>query len=345
MSKALSESESTLAERAVFRAVVGNPPYQSSTGIESVQNIFHEAQEITLLVSEYSSLIYPAGRWIMRSGKGMREFGDYLLNSPRLRSLRYFDARETLQLFPGTLIRDGVGIVLVVPEAFGNSESFQLNGELLKRPGTALIPVEAYLARVVEKLREQFPRTVREGILSRGHFGIESSFAEINPNKVLLVSESIYPPKHMSDPIKLFTNDKSGALGRTKWFWVERDEITRGREELGRWKVITRSGIQGHEDELEFLVAPPETAIARSHVIVRTFTSEREAQGLKSYLQTDFAKLMFSASMVGRLSALGVFVPDIAEARNPRTGLTGWDSHWNDDDLKELFGEALKGLS
>jgi len=329
-------------EEKLFSAIVGNPPYQrSSTASESVQNVFHESQELTLLISDYSNLIYPAGRWIMRSGKGMREFGDELLNSPRLRSIRYFNARETLELFPGTLVRDGVGIVLTVPEDLGNNEAFELNGEHINRPGSELISVDARITRIIQNLRKDYPRSIRENILPRSYFGIESSFAELNPDKLVPVCEDICAPEHMSDPVKLFTNDKSGPTGRSRWFWIERSEIPRGHEEINRWKVITRSGIQGHESKLDFLLAAPGTAIARSYVVVRSFASESEAQGFMSYLQTDFAKRLLRESIVGRLSALGAFLPDLSHVVNPFTGLLGWASSWSDDDLKDLFTNIL----
>lgn len=329
-------------EEKLFSAIAGNPPYQrSSTASESVQNVFHESQELALLISDYSSLIYPAGRWIMRSGKGMREFGDEFLNSPRLRSVRYFNARETLELFPGTLVRDGVGIVLTIPEDLGDSKAFELNGERINRPGSELISVDARITRIVQSLREHYPRSIRESVLPRSYFGIESSFAELNPAKLVPVCEAICAPEHMSDPVKLFTNDKSGPTGRTRWFWVERAEIPRGHGEINRWKVLTRSGIQGHESKLEFLISAPGTAIARSYVVVRSFTSESEAQGFMSYLQTEFAKRLLRESIVGRLSALGVFLPDLSHAVNPSTGLIGWESSWSDNDLRELFFNIL----
>lgn len=66
-----------------FDVVIGNPPYQEETsegssknGQKSVKNIFQLFQEQAELVTKDDiSLIYPGGRWIHQSGKGMAKFG------------------------------------------------------------------------------------------------------------------------------------------------------------------------------------------------------------------------------------------------------------------------------
>ena len=35
------------------------------------------------------------------------------------------------------------------------------------------------------------------------------------------------------------------------------------------------------------------------------------------------------------------FIPDLSETVNPRTGKTGYDSDWTDDDLKTVFAGIL----
>ena len=70
-------------ENMKLDAIVGNPPYQltvakkdTDNGQKAVINIFHYFQILAdKLKPQYATLIYPGGRWIHRSGKGLADFG------------------------------------------------------------------------------------------------------------------------------------------------------------------------------------------------------------------------------------------------------------------------------
>lgn len=80
-----------------FDYVTGNPPYQLETTNVSLSNgqlrsksIFHYFQiEADKIANESTVLIYPAGRWIQRSGKGMAAFGMEQINDHKLSEI-YF---------------------------------------------------------------------------------------------------------------------------------------------------------------------------------------------------------------------------------------------------------------
>ena len=59
----------------------------------------------------FSSLIYPAGRWIHRSGKGLSEFGYNQINDKRLCRLHFFP--DSTDIFPDVGIADGLSIVFM----------------------------------------------------------------------------------------------------------------------------------------------------------------------------------------------------------------------------------------
>lgn len=72
-----------------FDFVIGNPPYQEETTQEASKtngqtpkkNIFHYFQMAAdRIAGEATVMIYPAGRWIHRSGKGMEDFGLQQIN-------------------------------------------------------------------------------------------------------------------------------------------------------------------------------------------------------------------------------------------------------------------------
>ena len=100
--------------------LVGNPPYQAET-VEHVsetngqaprKNVFHYFQMEADKISESGSiLIYPGGRWIHQSGKGLQQFGKEQINDPTLSAIEFYpDAHEVFG--QAADLSDGVTIVL-----------------------------------------------------------------------------------------------------------------------------------------------------------------------------------------------------------------------------------------
>lgn len=101
-----------------FDFCIGNPPYQEETAKKETANgqkrrrsIFQYFQEAADSISKESSvLIYPAARWIHRSGKGMSQFGLKQINDPKLDKLIVYP--QATEVFPTTEISDGISIVV-----------------------------------------------------------------------------------------------------------------------------------------------------------------------------------------------------------------------------------------
>ena len=93
-------------ENMKIDAIIGNPPYQltvakkvTENGQKTVINIFQHFQLLADNLSpHFSSLIYPAGRWVHGSGKGLQEFGYQQINDKHLSRLYFFpDSTEVFQ--------------------------------------------------------------------------------------------------------------------------------------------------------------------------------------------------------------------------------------------------------
>lgn len=75
-------------------------------------------------------------------------------------------------------------------------------------------------------------------------------------------------------------------------------------------------------------------------LICAHFDDERHARGYQSYLRTRFYRVLIEFSSPERQSAFASvhsLVPDLSTIVNPRTGKTGWESSWTDEDLFALF--------
>ena len=94
--------------KKLFNFVIGNPPYQKeSSGSESktngqkpMTNIFQYFQEAAdAITKDTSVLVYPGGRWIHQSGKGMQSFGKDQINDKSLSVVEFYpDASELLAM-------------------------------------------------------------------------------------------------------------------------------------------------------------------------------------------------------------------------------------------------------
>lgn len=310
-----------------FSAAVGNPPYQLTVAKKETDNgqkrsssIFHLFQKTSEKVARYTSLIYPGVRWIHQSGKGLAAFGKEQINDRHLKRLEFFP--DSSEIFKTADIADGITIVLkdmdktdagfqYVYTCRGISfETFQDN------PGDALMTLNPFdtgiadeIARTVEDNGFDY---LHDSILSQKLFSIESDFVETHPG---LVRE--YTPDSSFDKnkeIKLFTNDKAGAAGRSRWYVVDRSEIKTGLEYLDDWKVVVSSAHPGGQDKRgnQLAVLDNYSAFGRSRVALKTFKTEKEAKNFMAYVQSELIRFAFLLTDEA-LTSLAKQVPDIKD--------------------------------
>ena len=312
-----------------FDYVIGNPPYQEQTtsvvpktnGQVRSKSIFQYFQiEADKIATKASVLIYPGSRWIHRSGKGMADFGLKQINDVTLRRIDFYP--NSKEVFPGPVaIADGISIVLKEKEKqtprfdyvyHNNGECVSLE---IDNPGETLIPLNPSDAVIVNKV-EQFVNNnkldyLHGKILSQKLFGIESDFAESNPNKVReYVSDADVDFSH---EIKLFTNDKAGKKGRAKWFVADRNVVSTSVKYIDEWQVVVSSanaGGQKRDNQIEII--DDHSAFGRARVALSSFTTKQEAVNFYNYARTYLVRFMFLMTDEA-LTSLGKRVPDLMD--------------------------------
>ena len=315
-------------DKKLFDYVIGNPPYQletvknkSKNNQKSRTNIFHYFQ---MAANDYagssSVLIYPGGRWIHRSGKGVRDFGIKQINDIHLSELHFYP--DSTDLFPKVTLDDGVSIVIMDYEK--NTPGFDYyyhDGDnvtkvFLNNPGESLFPLHPLdmpIANKIELFMEKNNlHSLHERIESRSLFGIESDF-------ISTTDAPIRPFENSNDvdyntEVKLYVNDKAGVSGRAKWFVIPKDELGDSIIYVDKWKVIASSahpaGAYGRERQLE--VVDNHSAFGRSKIALGLFDTEIEAKNYFTYLNSKiihYAFLLVDES----LSTLALKVPDIGD--------------------------------
>lgn len=313
-----------------FDFVIGNPPYQKessdsvskSNGQKPMTNIFQYFQNAADELTENTSvLVYPGGRWIHQSGKGMQSFGKNQINDKSLSVVEYYpDASE---LFGDTAsLSDGITIVTKnhKKETDGFTYVYSKKGEKFSvhadNPGEDLMPLDPHDLPIEQKINAGMKKHglcfLHEAILPRSLFPIESDFVEKNPSKVRRYVGSDEGIDFATE-IKLFTNDRAGKAGRATWFIANRDVITRNAEYIAQWQVVVSSanaGGQKRDNQLEII--DNHSAFGRSRLALRSFSTYKEAKNFYDYVSSYFVRYTFLLTDEA-LTSLGKEVPDLQD--------------------------------
>lgn len=250
----------------------------------------------------------------------MDKFGKDQINSPNLSKIYYYP--DSNDVFSGVAIADGISIVL---KDFNKTKDsfdyvYSVNGKEtsinLKAPGDELIPLNPINKIIVEKIKDFVSTNALKFIsdsdtINQKLFRIESDFVEKNPNLVR--------PYHANKSfdtnteIKLFTTDKAGKMGRSKWFVTDKSVITINQNLINKWKVIVSSanaGGQKRDNQLE--VIDNYSVFGRSRIALKMFDTEEEALNCKKYLQSYIARFAFLMTAES-LTSLAKVVPDLVD--------------------------------
>ena len=336
-----------------FDAVVGNPPYQievakrqsEKNGQAPRQSIFQYFQLAADAIScGVVSLIYPGGRWLHRSGKGMAEFGLTQINDPRLTRVDFYP--DSYEVFPVVAIADGISIVFkdVRKKKPGFKYVYHQNGLSqaydLDCPGEELIPLNPADKVIIEKVRvfreHQGLENLNSKILSRQFFGIESDFVEKNPRLVKPFDEAT--PVDFSKQVKLFTNDKAGKAGRARWYLTRRTVIKENADAIDKWKVVVSSAnAGGQKRDWQLAVFDNHSAFGRSRVALGIFKTKVEAENFYKFCKAYLIRFLFLMTDEA-LTTLAKEVP-VFEDYSSRNGILDFSRDIN----RQLY--KLMGIS
>lgn len=310
-----------------FDIVVGNPPYQSesetksSNGQKPRTNIFHYFQIQALhLAKNMTILIYPGVRWIHQSGKGLKDFGKELINNNKLEKLIFYP--NSKELFENIDIPDGISIVKmrIDKEESGfeycyKEEKNEITIEI-DNPGDKLMIINPKDSKIAKKINQFVEdnniKYLSDSIMPRSLFDIDSDFVEKNGDKV-----DLYNPSKSFDEknkVKLFTNDKSGPAGRTKWFLVDKELINKNSSYIYEWQVVVSSAHPGGQEgrDNQIAIIDNHSAFGRARIALKSFKTQEEANNFYDYANSKIIKYCFLLTDES-LTSLGKAVPDIID--------------------------------
>ncbi|MDR2585342.1 MAG: Eco57I restriction-modification methylase domain-containing protein [Prevotellaceae bacterium] len=274
-----------------FDVIIGNPPYQENVGIE------HESIAIPLyhlfirqakkLNPKYISFIVPS-RWFT-GGRGLDEFRDEMLRDDRLQIIvDYTDANDC---FCGLNINGGVNYFLWNSNYKGQCEFTNIcNG----KRSTAFRNLNEFdiLIRfnecvdIIHKVKKKHKKDMSDMISPQTPFGfLTNEYGNDTPSNNAVILHS------------------SKGIG-----YVNKDEIKRNVDWVGKYKVIIGKAISGHAGEMDsngqakiiatIKLLNPNEICTQSYLVVGPSESKTEAENLLKYLKSKFVRFMMFPQML-----------------------------------------------
>ncbi len=317
-----------------FDAIVGNPPYQSTTkgGIDSgkaarqakpIFNLFVE--QAKKLNAEYVSMIIPA-RWY-NGGMNLDDFRDSMIHDRRVVKLvDYYNAKEC---FPTVEIAGGLCYFLwskneeddcevtniVLDDKNTVKRSLDEFGNLFVRTNRS-IPI-------IKKVLEKTDRFMDEMVSPLDTFGIPS--------------KEKGHEKYKKGDIELLHSVGFNSQG---FSYIERNRVKKNADLIDKYKIkisimVAQGGETGVQPENGYrcisgpMILKPGQIDTFSYLNVAFFDTENEANNFLSYLTGKFARYMLRSTFSSVHLSKGnfIFVPYLDFTRS-----------WTDKELYKKYG-------
>ena len=299
-----------------FDVIIGNPPYQLTTGTSSAQSIpiYNKfVIQAKKLNPRYLTMIIPS-RWFS-GGMGLDSFRDEMLHDRHLTVLHDFiDASEC---FPGVEIKGGVCYFLWTKDTVddctiythkqGAVESvtkrplLEENSDIFIRYNDA-IPI-------LRKIQKQTQNSLSDGIQSLGIFGFPTNFAD-------------YKKNNFPGAVTIYGNKFVG--------FITKNQITSGEELLNKHKVLLPKAIGsgGFDANFNPIVTYKNSCCTFTYVVIGAFDKKEQAENLAGYIKTNFFKFLVGLRKITQDATKRVyqFVP-----------MQDFNEEWTDEKLYKKY--------
>jgi site-specific DNA-methyltransferase (adenine-specific) len=301
-----------------FDVIVGNPPYQLSTGSTSAQatplyhKFIHQAKKMN---PRYLTMIIPA-RWYA-GGRGLDDFREEMLHDTRIRKITdYFNSTDC---FPGIDLSGGVCYFLWDRDNRGICEIQTIQGDKFSTMERALLEEDDDVfirfneaINIVRKVKQKQEKTFENNVSAAKPFGIGyqdtiSKSPEINS-------------------IKIYAYPKDG--------YVDTSQITKNEKWINQYKVLIAKayGERGHFPYM--VLAKPfmgesGSCCSETYLVLGAFNSKKEAKSVISYISTRFCRflVLLKKNTQHALRKVYSFVP-----------VQNFSEPWTDEKLYAKYG-------
>lgn len=304
-----------------FDVIISNPPYQLTDGgggsKKSASPIYQNfVKQAIKLNPRFITMITPS-RWL-NGGKGLSSYREEMLNDQRI--IELVDYSDSKDCFPGVDIPGGISYFLWARDKKSPTckvINFNKNGKktIAKRrlnefPTFIRNNQAVEIVRKVRSLKEDTMDTV---VRSRRPFGLDSD-TNYDTNGTIILRNS-------------------KGIGK-----INVNRIIQGKDLLYKWKVIVskvsfeHAGIPDKNGQMRVLSViqkmPPGSACTESYLVAGAFDTEKETNGLLSYLKTKFVRFLIMQMLASmNMSKSSYYYVPVQDFRKT----------WTDDELVKKY--------
>ena len=302
-----------------FDVIVGNPPYQLSTGGSQAQatplyNKF--VLQAKKLNPRFLSMIIPS-KWFS-GGMGLNEFRKEMLNDTRLRQI--IDYPNSMDCFPGVDISGGVCYFLWDRDNKGDCKVTTI---IEGRSSTMERPLLEKAVDTFIRYNDAVPILHKVFALKEGSF---SKFVSSQKPFGLATNFRDFKEKQFKNSIKLLTYKKTG--------YISRKQVIQNRDWIDKYKVYI-SQAYGERISTSYWVTgkpflgEPNSCCSETYLVIGPYLSKREAENVMSYIRTQFFRFLVLLQKNTQHAPQKVysFVP-----------VQNFDEPWTDEKLYKKYG-------
>ena len=316
-----TDNPKTLYKNMTFDVIIGNPPYQLSDGGNAASAIplYHMfVEQAKKLQPRYLCMIIPA-RWYA-GGRGLDNFRANMLSDNRISYIT--DFADSSECFPGVNIAGGVCYFLWDKDYFGNCticNASKGNYVTVQRNLSEFpVFVRSNLAiNIIRKIRKVDSKMISELVYPSNPFGF----------RTYVRGEE----KPFSGSTRILTSEGVG--------YVKRTDVTKSIDAIDAYNVIMTRAMSGGNkpgSDGKYQIVPSTMRVmekneicAETYICIGSFKERIEADNLRKYLSTIFARFLMLQAMSSIMINKDAFqfVP-----------LQDFSHPWTDEELYKKYG-------
>ncbi len=305
-----------------FDVIIGNPPYQMSTGKTSDTPIYHRFVEQAMTLEPRFLVMVTPSRWFT-GGKGLDSYRERMILDRCLQVI--MDFPNSKEVFPGVEIKGGVSYFLWNKDHIGDCEFTTILGgnELSRairdlRDGKGVIIRDNRASTIVDKVSSHRGSWLSARVSPQTPFGIHTNFVDWHSKKQI-------------GDIQLFKRGLEEA-------WISPKNVGSRQEWIPKIKVIMSYAYGGgnalpHQVTGRPIVIPGNSVVTQTYMVAGVFDDQSEAENYAEFLKTRFVRFLIRQRKISQHNRPDTFalVPDLPMNRK-----------WSDADLYEKFGISIE---
>jgi site-specific DNA-methyltransferase (adenine-specific) len=301
-----------------FDVIVGNPPYQMSTGSASAQAtpLYHKfVQQAKKMNPRYLTMIIPA-RWYS-GGFGLDSFRDKMLNDKRIREIH--DYPEAEDCFSGVQIKGGVCYFLWNRDNNKLCKVFTHEGgkiiseseRPLLEPGLETFVRYNEAVPIIRKIMAIKEKSFSDIVSMQRPFGLPTNFIG-------------YKSASFEGSIKMYANQKIG--------YITTDQIINHKDWLPYYKILMPKAVGSgniRNYRLKPILAEKNTCCTETYIVLGIYENINTAENVISYIKTNFFHFLIGLRKITQdaLRKVYSFVP-----------MQDFSEPWTDEKLYAKYG-------